>query len=57
MKINEVQRPEAKTVTMTIRTYPSYSKWMKDNKVSPARVFNKALEELMEKIQNENKTN
>jgi hypothetical protein len=47
MEIKEVQRIETKSIPISIRTYPSYSKWMKENNVSPNAVFDKALKELM----------
>ena len=47
MKKQEVQKKERKSVSISIRTYPAYSKWMRENKVSPSAVFNKAMEELM----------
>ncbi len=49
MKIKEVQKrnTERKTIPISIRTYPSYSKWMRENNVSPNAVFDKALKELM----------
>ena len=47
MELNEIQRKELRSKVITIRTYPSYSSWMKENKVSPSTLFNIALEELM----------
>ena len=47
MELNEIQKKELRSKVITIRTYPSYSSWMKDNKVSPSTLFNKAVEELM----------
>lgn len=52
MKKEEVQRKETKSVKISIRTYPKYSKWMKENNVSPNAVFDKVLEELMAKEKN-----
>ncbi len=49
MKKQDVQNKERKSVTISIRTYPKYSEWMKENNVSPNKVFDKALEELIEK--------
>jgi len=50
MEIHELQKAEElRSVVLTVRTYPSSSKWMRDNKVSPSKLFNKALEELMKK--------
>lgn len=48
MNLKEIQRPELKDVQMTIRTTSTKKQWMKDNNVSPQRVFELALEELME---------
>lgn len=49
MEIREVQRIESKSVVISIRTYPNYAEWMKENNVSPNAVFDKALKELMGK--------
>jgi len=49
MELKEVKR-ETKNVTMTIRTSKAKSEWMKKNDISPALLFNKALEELMENM-------
>jgi len=49
MKLKEVQRKEDKIkrkVTMSIRTTKEVSEWMKENNVSPTRVFDLAIEEL-----------
>jgi len=48
MELNKIQKKELREKVITIRTYPSYSKWMKENNVSPSVLFNKALEEVME---------
>lgn len=50
MKINDVKEnnKELKSVILSVRTFPSYSEWLKENKISPSKVFNKAVEELME---------
>lgn len=49
MKLKDVKntRVERKSVPVSVRTYPKYSKWMKENEVSPTTLFNKAIEELM----------
>jgi len=49
MKIKDVKKnsKERKSIPISIRTYPRYSKWMKENDVSPNAVFNKAVEELI----------
>ncbi|KKK82998.1 hypothetical protein LCGC14_2797780 [marine sediment metagenome] len=49
MKKQDVQKKERKSVPISIRTYPKYSKWMKDNNVSPNAVFNEAMKELVDK--------
>ncbi len=49
MEIKNIQKNEIKKVVISVRTYPSNSKWMKENKVSPTKLFNEALKELMEK--------
>ena len=48
MKKQDVQKKEIKSVSMNIRTYPKYSKWMKENNVSPSAVFDKAMKELVD---------
>ncbi len=48
MKIQDVKKQERKGKTITVRTYPSYCKWMKDNEVSPTKAFNQAIKELMD---------
>lgn len=49
MKIEDIKKDdlEKKSVMISVRTYLSYSKWMKENEVSPTKLFNKAIEELM----------
>lgn len=47
MDIQELQKTETKSVTISVRTFPKCSQWMKDRNVSPTKVFNKALENLM----------
>ncbi len=49
MKIEDVKRKERKTVSISIRTYPSYSKFMRDKEISPNAIFDRALKELMKK--------
>jgi len=51
MKIEDVKKniKERKSIPISVRTFPSYSKWMKTNEVSPTILFNKAIEELMKK--------
>ncbi len=47
MEIKNIQRIERKSVPIGIRTFPSYSEWMKKNNVSPTALFNEAVKELM----------
>ena len=49
MEIKKVKKEERKSKTVTVRTFPSYCKWMSENKVSPTKVFNEAVKELMQK--------
>ena len=49
MEIEEIKKnkKERKSINIGIRTFPSYSDWMKKKDISPTAFFNKALEELM----------
>lgn len=50
MEIDDVQRERAKedrSVQMSIRTSKEKSKFMNENNISPTKLFNKAVEELM----------
>ncbi len=47
MKIQEVKKREPKSVQISIRTTEEFSKFMRDNKISPNAVFHKAMEELV----------
>jgi hypothetical protein len=47
MKIKEIQKQERKSKIISVRTLPSYCKWMNENKISPSKLFNLAIEELM----------
>ena len=49
MKKQDVQKKERKSVSISIRTYPKYSKWMRDNNVSPNAVFDESMKELVGK--------
>lgn len=51
MKIEDVKKNsvERKSIPISVRTYPSYSKWMKEEKLSPTAIFNLAIEELRKK--------
>lgn len=48
MKIDDVKKKERKSIPISVRTYPTYSVWMKKKNISPTTLFNKAIEELME---------
>ncbi len=48
-KVKKKDPEEMKSVRMQIRTTPKISRWMKKNKVSPSKVFEKAIEGLMKK--------
>ena len=48
MKKAQVEkRIERKSIQISVRTYPSYSKFMKKENLSPTSIFNLAIEELM----------
>ena len=47
VKLEEVKRDRTKKVVMSIRTTEEISKFMKQHDVSPSRVFEKAIEEIM----------
>ena len=49
VELKDLQRPELRSTSISVRTFPSYATWMKKNKVSPSRLLNKAIEELMNK--------
>jgi len=51
VELSEVQNNKRKEVIMTIRTTRENSVWMKVNKVSPSILFDKALEELKQKVE------
>ncbi len=56
-KVKRKPREEVKTIQMSIRTTPIISDWMKDNNISPSRVFAEAIGELMEKKHESRKQN
>ena len=45
----DLEKPELREVKIEVRTFPSYSKWLKKRDISPSRLLNKAIEELMKK--------
>lgn len=49
VELKDLQKPELRETIISVRTFPSYASWMKDKKISPSRLFNKAIEELMGK--------
>ena len=46
-KVKYDERDERKSVRLNLLTYPKVSKWMKENKVSPQKIFDEAVVELM----------
>ncbi len=50
MDINKLKKRETKTVQMAIRTYPSYSKFLKAHKISPTALFQEAVKDLMKEL-------
>ena len=51
MELKDIQKNDKehlKNVVISVRTTKANSEWMKENKVSPTILFNKALEEIME---------
>ena len=47
MEIKNIQRKERKTKVISIRTTRTICKWMNKNKVSPSKLFNEAVAELI----------
>jgi len=55
MEIEDIQKrkkEERKSIVISIRTFPSYSQWLREKNISPNALFHKAIEELMEKTEN-----
>lgn len=48
MEIKQIQKNENKSKIISVRTFPSYSKWMSKNKISPTKLFNESIDELMQ---------
>lgn len=51
MKLEDVKkevRPEKKSVRINLGCTPSVSKWMKAESISPQKIFDKSVEELMD---------
>lgn len=55
MELKLIRKLEPRTKVISIRTFQSYSDWMKANRVSPSRVFNRALKEVMKKEREKHK--
>ena len=53
MKIEDVQVTENKDIIITVRTTRQNSEWLKKNRISPSLMFDKAIEELQQKIAEE----
>ncbi len=49
MEIQDVKRSERKEVRINLKISKQVSKWMKENEVSPQKIFDKSIEELMNK--------
>lgn len=49
MEIKDIKKLQRKDVIMTIRTSKGKSLWMKKHNISPSMLFDKALEELIER--------
>lgn len=54
MKLQDVQRRPRKEIQISLRTDKGTSKWLRENRISPQSVFDKAIEELIkEQINND----
>lgn len=53
MEIHDVKKLKRKDIIMTIRTSKDKFLWMKKHEISPSLLFDKALEELMKKLEKE----
>jgi len=49
MEIKELQTKELMSVIISVRTTQKNSEWLKENKISPTKMFNKAIQELITK--------
>ncbi len=56
VKIEEVKRDKRKNVIMSIRTTEEISDFMKNHDISPSLVFHRAIEELIEKKETEERS-
>lgn len=50
LNIKNLQRKELRSKQITIRTFPSYSKWLGKNNISPSKLFNESVEYLMNEV-------
>ena len=46
MEIKNIQRKNRRNVTISIRTTEEYSKFLKEQNISPTALFNEAVKEL-----------
>ena len=49
MEIENVRKTETRNKILSIRTYKSYCEFMSKNDISPSKVFNESIKELMNK--------
>ena len=49
MEIQNIQRKERRSVSLSIRTTKRVSEWMTEKNVSPTKLFNESVKELMTK--------
>jgi len=47
MELKQITRTERKTIRLNLRTTKSISKWMRENNVSPQKVFDLSMQELI----------
>jgi len=50
MEIENVRKTETRNKILSIRTYKSYCEFMSKNDISPSKVFNESVKELMNKL-------
>ncbi len=48
IKLEDIKKVELREKVIYIRTTEKISKWMKENKISPSSLFNRAAEVVME---------
>jgi len=49
MELKDIKRMSRKTININLKITPETSEWLKKNKISPTRLWDKAVEELIEK--------